>query len=221
MGKRKRRKKDPYLQQFEDKRLKAEQEATISALLPNMPDWMTAWMLAHVNAAKKLSQVPVVSSTAKQNGKKALYDEWLKNYKLLHDSTLGTPKAVEVDHPYPDQSVTVFEFPVEPVDPTWADSEAVLLDAFPALKTHMTWCPVDSCQFSKANAGHPTMGMRYGAMLFNIITHLNDVHRWPRTMEDTQDYPGVTTRHNIADWLEELAIRDGIDLTFKMADDDA
>lgn len=79
--------------------------------------------------------------------------------------------------------------------PNWlTDAECVLIEACPELLNHHVRCPQGGC------GAHGS--------LWNIITHLNDSHRWPRVKDDSP------YRLNIADWLEEWSVREGVDLTF-------
>lgn len=100
-------------------------------------------------------------------------------------------------------------YAVPPVPPSkgrdWRDTQSVMTKALPVLRSARATCPAD------------VLCMKFGgapAQLAQVIIHLNDHHKWARVAAEAA--PGAP---NIADWLEEYALRNGIDLTFKMPDE--
>lgn len=93
----------------------------------------------------------------------------------------------------------------DPANKRWSDSDSVLRRSCPALFTHKVPCPVETCSNSV-----------YPFVLNSIVMHLNDLHQWPRC---AADYGTGPVGPNIADWLEEVALRDGVDLTFRDPED--
>ncbi|MFD9734395.1 hypothetical protein [Umezawaea sp. NPDC059074] len=97
----------------------------------------------------------------------------------------------------------------------WRDTRAVLSRAVPALTSAKATCPAcPPCDRLHGYAFHCVPCQHVGVPLAQVIIHLNDHHRWARAAPEAQ--PGDP---NTADWLEEYAAANGIDLRFKMPDE--
>jgi len=82
----------------------------------------------------------------------------------------------------------------------WSDSGHKLVQVVPGLRHRV----MDGCP-------HPGCGEMQDYILENVIIHLNDKHKWPRSAEDKNP---LNAPNNIADWVEEYAIEMHLDMTF-------
>jgi hypothetical protein len=110
-----------------------------------------------------------------------------------------------------------------PVTQDWSASGDVIYGAVPGIQGSHAACPVgcSTCDRGRCKDylayGYPNLACSQcrcaigEASLLALVIHLNDVHGWARAASEAE--PG---KPNIADWLEEYALLNNIDLTFKM-----
>lgn len=104
---------------------------------------------------------------------------------------------------------------------SWVDTDQQLREACPSLYSVHTTCPHGkSCPFGSGWQGLPQP-------LNQVVMHLNDNHKWPRTSADSVDAYARIQYHigvriepfelfpNVADWLDYMATKEGWDLSFK------
>lgn len=108
----------------------------------------------------------------------------------------ATVTCMDSDHNRAQLSYKGYHFPSKhATSEKWAPQAQAtkILSSIPGLNSHDYTRPSD-CEFC------------VGRTLWNMVQHLNDVHRW--------------TREQIATWLEEQAEQHGIDLSFPVPEEE-
>lgn len=122
------------------------------------------------------------------------------------NSFVGIGMKVVVDPGVPDGSVVFHTAQPKHVKKTvqsYGNAGNELAKVIPALSARGIGCPeLASCEYTSS----AVMQMK----LSELIIHLNDFHKWPRSATD----PNPHNKPNIADWIDEICLIHGLDQSF-------
>lgn len=162
-------------------------------------------IMAQVDAAKA-KEIHMSMSTFDQV--KKLAEKHFKEHGEFPNpnSFVGVGMKVAIDPAVPDGAV-VFHTAQPPLQQkpknveSYGNSGNELAKLIPALSASGIPCPEPaSCE----------TGWNSYASLSDLIIHLNDHHRWPRSGTD----PNPRNKPNIADWIDEICLIHGLDQSF-------
>lgn len=92
---------------------------------------------------------------------------------------------------------------MQPAKQGYGNSGTLLKQAVPTLRTARAPCPAPDCPAADKSCD-----------IESLIIHLNDGHKWARAASEAAE-----GEPNIADWLEEWALLNDVDLTFKVPEE--